>query len=362
MSHLCSMTRRRVLAGFTATVATTSFGAVTAGRHVEAAGGTSTPVILGKGEYRYQVVEKWGELPLGYTYGDTAAVCVDSKDNVYVFTRGAHPVIVFDRNGKFWRSWGEDIDFTNAHGAATGPDDMLYLTDDFGHAVRKCTTEGKVVLTIGTPKKHAPAFSGDPFNRCTHTALSPQGDIYVSDAYANARVHKYSPDGKLVFSWGEPGTDPGQFNLVHNIACDDEGWVYIADRENHRVQVFDSNGKYETQWHNLMRPCGLFVTRGREPIAVIGELGPETVASLTKGVPNLGPRLSVVSAKGETLAHLGTEPIGEGPGQFIAPHGIALDSRGDIYVAEVANTYWPVLFGAKPDHELRSLQKLVRVS
>ena len=215
--------------------------------------------------------------------------------------------------------------------------DMLYLTDDLGHAVRKCTTDGKVALTIGTPKKPAPAFSGDPFNRCTHTALSPQGDIYVSDGYANARVHKYSPDGKLLFSWGEPGTDPGQFNLVHNIACDDEGWVYIADRENHRVQVFDSNGKYETQWHNLMRPCGLFVTRGREPIAVIGELGPETVASLTKGVPNLGPRLSVVSGRGETLAHLGTEPIGEGLGQFIAPHGIALDSRGDIYVAEVAN-------------------------
>jgi hypothetical protein len=93
---------------------------------------------------------------------------------------------------------------------------------------------------------------------------------------------------------------------------------------------------------------------------VIGELGPETVASLTKGVRNLGPRLSVVSAKGETLAHLGTEPIGEG--QFIAPHGVALDSRGDIYVAEVANTYWPILFGTKPDHELRSLQKLVRVS
>src|SRR6185503_19339102 len=72
-----------------------------------------------------------GELPPGYTYGDTAAVCVDSKDNVYVFTRGAHPVIVYDRNGKFLRSWGEDIDFTNAHGAAVGPDDMLYLTDDF---------------------------------------------------------------------------------------------------------------------------------------------------------------------------------------------------------------------------------------
>jgi DNA-binding beta-propeller fold protein YncE len=362
MSHFCSMTRRQLFASFTAAATSASLGAVGAAQSAEPAGGASPSVILGNGEYRYQVVGNWGELPPGYTYGDSAAVCVDSKDNVYVFTRGSHPVIVFDRNGKFLRSWGEDIGFTNAHGAAVGPDDMLYLTDDFGHAVRKCTTDGKVALTIGTPKKSAPAFSGEPFNRCTHTALSPQGDIYVSDGYANARVHKYSPDGKLLFSWGEPGTDPGQFNLVHNIACDDEGWVYVADRENHRVQVFDGNGKYEAQWHNLMRPCGLCVTRGKKPIAVIGELGPETVASLTKGVRNLGPRLSVVSAKGETLAHLGTEPIGEGLGQFIAPHGVALDSRGDIYVAEVANTYWPILFGTKPDHELRSLQKLVRLS
>jgi DNA-binding beta-propeller fold protein YncE len=81
---------------------------------------------------------------------------------------------------------------------------------------------------------------------CTHTALSPRGDIYVSDGYQNARVHKYSPNGKPLFSWGEPGTAAGQFNLVHNIACDDDGWVYVADRENHRVQVFDSNGKYQT--------------------------------------------------------------------------------------------------------------------
>jgi hypothetical protein len=97
-------------------------------RHAAAAGGASAPVILGKGEYRYRVVENWGELPPGYTYGDTAAVCVDSKDNVYVFTRGAHPVVVYDRNGKFLSAWGEDIGFINAHGAAVGPDDVLYLT------------------------------------------------------------------------------------------------------------------------------------------------------------------------------------------------------------------------------------------
>ena len=370
MCQFCGLVRRRFLQAFAAgTAAAASLGlplvARESGPRRVAAIGTARaaePVMLGAGGYRYRVAEGWGELPPGYTYGDCAAVCVDSKDNVYVFTRGAHPVIVFDRDGKFLRSWGEDIGFVNAHGAAIGPDDLLYLTDDFGQTVRKCTSEGKVLMTIGTPKVAAPPFSGQPFNRCTHTALSPAGEIYVSDGYRNAAVHKYSPDGKLLFTWGEPGTGPGQFNLVHNIACDDDGWVYVADRENHRVQVFDGNGKYETQWNNLARPCGLFVTRGKNPVAVIGELGPETVATLTREAPNLGPRVSIVSAKGEVLAHLGSAPLGEAPGQFIAPHGIALDSLGDIYVAEVANTYWPVLFGKKPDHELRSFQKLVRVS
>jgi hypothetical protein len=365
MCQLCSMTRRRFLQGFAAAGATVlgaaALGSATAVLTASRAR-AAEPVILGKGRYRYQVLENWGELPPGVTYGDAAAVCVDSKDNVYVFTRGTHPVIVFDRDGKFLRSWGQDIGFTNAHGACAGPDDLLYLTDDFGHTMRKCTPDGKVLLTIGTPKRPAPAFSGNPFNRCTHTALSPQGEIYVSDGYQNARVHKFSPDGKLLFSWGESGTDPGQFNLVHNIACDDEGWVYVADRENHRVQVFDGKGNYQTQWNNLLRPCGLFVARGRDPLAFVGELGPETIATLTRGVPNLGPRVTILSAKGEILAHLGTQPLGEGLGQFIAPHGIAVDSRGDIYVAEVSNTYWPILFGNKPDHELRSFQKLARLS
>jgi DNA-binding beta-propeller fold protein YncE len=365
MCQLCSMSRRRFLRSFaTGSAAVLGVGALGGGGAILTAGRAraAEPVILGTGQYRYQVLESWGTLPSGMTYGEAAAVCVDSKDNVYVFTRGAHPVIVFDRDGKFLRSWGEDIGFTNAHGASIGPDDLLYLTDDHGHTVRKCTLDGKLLMTIGTPKTPAPRFSGNPFNRCTHTALSPSGDIYVSDGYQNAKVHKYSPDGKLLFSWGEPGTDPGQFNLVHNIACDDEGWVYVADRENHRVQVFDEKGSYHGQWNNLARPCGLFVARGKNPLAFIGELGPETVATLTQGVPNLGPRVSIVSAEGKVLAHLGTQPLGEGPGQFIAPHGIAVDSRGDIYVAEVSRTYWTVLYGKKPDYELRSFQKLVRLS
>ena len=107
-------------------------------------------------------------------------------------------------------------------------------------------------------------MSGDPFNRCTHVAIDPRnGDFYVSDGYGNARVHKYSPDGTHLFSWGASGTDPGCFNIAHNVCTDKDGWVFVADRENHRVQVFDSSGKFETQWVNMARPVASTSTRTR---------------------------------------------------------------------------------------------------
>ena len=220
------------------------------------------PTILGSGEHRYRVVENWAKLPDGWKLTDVASVAVDSKDRIYVFNRGAHPMVVLDREGNFLKSWGEGL-FSRAHGLHIDADDNLYCTDDGDHTVRKCSTDGKVLLTIGIPNKPAPFMSGEPFHRCTHTALSPKGEIYVSDGYGNACVHKFTPDGKLIKTWGEPGSDPGQFNIVHNIATDADGWVYVADRENHRVQVFDGNGKYETQWNNLHRPCALRCCGGK---------------------------------------------------------------------------------------------------
>jgi hypothetical protein len=315
--------------------------------------------VLGSGEFRFSVVEEWAKLPDGWSMPDVAAVAVDSKDRVYLFNRGEHPMIVLDRDGKFLRSWGEGV-FHRAHGLHIGPDESLYCTDDGDHTVRKCTLDGKVLLTIGIPGKPSPYMSGEPFHRCTHTALSPRGDLYVSDGYGNSRVHKYSPDGKLLLSWGEPGTDPGQFNLPHNICSDAEGWVYVADRENHRVQVFDGNGKYETQWNNMHRPCALYMEPQRNPLCYIGELGPGL--AINREVPNLGPRISIVTHKGKLVARLGTPVAGLRADQFIAPHGIAIDSRGDIYVGEVSYTAWPQLY---PDLErprpLRSVRKLVKV-
>lgn len=317
--------------------------------------------ILGSGDYRYRVVEDWAKVPDGWELMDVAAVGVDSKDNVYVFNRGKHPMMVFDVDGNFLRTWGDGL-FACPHGLYIGPDDVLYCTDDGQHTVRTFTPDGKLLMTIGIPGKPAPYMSGEPFYRCTHTALSPDNDIYVSDGYGNACVHKFTPDGKLLKTWGESGSGPGQFNLVHNIVTDDDGWIYVADRENHRVQIFDGEGNYETQWNILHRPCGLFMQRGSSPTCFVGELGPGLRVNLK--APNLGPRVSVVSSKGELLARLGGEDgAGLEVGKFLAPHGIALDSRGDIYVGEVSYTNWKTSFpNDKMPRPVRSLQKLEKVA
>ena len=310
-------------------------------------------------EFLFEVEENWAKLPEGYSFKEIGAVGVDKSDNVYVFNRSEHPMMVFDRSGKFLRSWGEGL-FPRAHGLHMAPDDTVWLTDDGDHTVRQCSLDGRVLLTIGVPGQPSPYMSGTPFHRCTHTALSPKGDLFVSDGYGNARIHKFSPDGKYLKSWGKPGSDPGEFNIVHNIICDEEGWVYVADRENHRIQVFNCDGKFETQWNNLHRPCGLFMTGGKCPHCYVGELGP--VMQVNRNIPNLGPRISILDRDGRRIGRIGGQHAGLGLNEFIAPHGIAVDSHGDMYVGEVAWTMFPLLF---PDREmpsqLRTLRKYKRV-
>jgi DNA-binding beta-propeller fold protein YncE len=317
--------------------------------------------IVGTGDFKYRIVEDWAKLPDGWSFKEVGAVGVDSNDNVYVFNRGDHPMMVFDRDGNFLRSWGEG-EYPRAHGVHMGPDESIYLTDDGGHFVRKCRLDsGKVLLELGVPGKPAPYMSGEPFHRCTHTALSPQGDLlYISDGYGNARIHKYTPDGKLLSSWGEPGTDPGQFNIPHNICCDPDGWIYVADRENHRVQIFDGDGKWETQWNYLHRPNGMCLARGADPLCYIGEGGPS--GEINRDWPNIGPRVSIHTLKGERLAQLGKPHAGILPGQFTSPHGIAVDSRGNIYVGELSGRSWSRFSKDPAPKKRRVIHRLKKVA
>jgi len=303
----------------------------------------------------YEELAHWAKLPEAWTLREVADVVVDSQDRVYVFNRGEHPVMVFERDGSFVESWGEGL-FIRPHGLTLGPDETLYCVDDGGHCIRKCSLDGQVLMTIGTPGEPAPRQSGGPFNQPTKVAFDPNtGDLYVADGYGNARVHKYSADGEHLLSWGEYGTDPGQFNLVHSIATDSEGKVYIADRESHRVQIFDHRGNYLDQWNDLHRPCGLHI---KGDLAYIGQL--PTHLSVNADYPNLGACVSIHDLTGRRLARLGDVRPGEEPGQFTAPHGLAVDSRGDIYVGEVS---WSA-YGTRldPPRTARCLRKLVKVS
>ena len=317
-------------------------------------------VKLGSGEYTYEVSgENWGELPDGWVYREATAVAVDSKDNVYIHNRGGHPVIIFDSNGKFLRSWGEDI-FNTPHGITIGPDDSVYCVDVGDSTVRKLTTDGKLIFTLGDPGNPAPAMSGKPFGRPTHVAIDPRnGNIHVADGYANAHVHKYDPDGNYISTWGESGTDEGQLNIVHNIDIDSNGYIYIGDRENQRVQVFDENGKYENQWVNMSKAAAVYIDkRGASDIVYIGEYF-AGISSNAIGT-DLGPRVSVYQTDGTLLARVGRKSYGDEPGRFYSPHGIAVDSKGDVYVADVAYSEYGRLMD--PPRELRSMQKLVKVS
>ena len=310
-------------------------------------------VTLGGGSLTFEIQEDWGKLPDGWTLKETPDVAVDSKDRVYAFTRGEHSVIVFDRDGTYLSSWGHGI-FGSAHGIYVGPDDSVYCVDNGDHTVRKFSTDGDLLMTLGTRNQPAPRYSGKSFNKPTGIAVSYKtGDLFISDGYGNASVHRYSSEGQHIMSWGSSGIDEGQFVIPHNIAIDKADNVYVADRENHRVQIFDTDGNLQAMWNNIWKPSGIRI--GPDDNVYIAEL---LADFFYNDAPNIGHRVSIYNKDGKLLNRLGHTDAGEELGQFISPHGIGLDSRGDIYVGEVSYT----MMGRHmdPPREMRSLQKLVR--
>ena len=317
-------------------------------------------VSLGKGRHSYKPVTDWAKLPTDIVLGDVAGIAVDNKDRVYLFNRGSNPVVILSQSGDLLSTWGQGI-FANPHGASIGPDQYIYLTDNFDHTVRKFTLDGKLLLEIGTAGVGSGFMSGKPFCKCTHSAVSPSGDIFVSDGYQNACIHKFDPNGRLQKSWGTPGTGPSEFNLPHNICCDGDGWIYVADRENSRIQIFDENGRYEAQINNMHRPSGLAITPGSCPDCIVGELA--SYLKVNRDFPNLGPFVSVFDRQSKLLSRLDAR---QGPwllpGQFISPHSIAYDSIGDLYVGDVVDADWVAVFGdSEKPQQPRRFQKFKRV-
>lgn len=303
------------------------------------------------GGLTYTVVPGWEQLPAGYVHRDVAGVRVDSQDRVYVLTRSDARLIVYTADGEFVKSWGEGL-FTRPHGLAVGSDGSVYIVDDRDHTVRKFTPDGRLLMTLGTPgvpsdtgydpskgstyeKTATINHGGSPFNNPTNIAVAPDGDLYVSDGYGNARVHRFSAQGQLIQSWGEPGIGHGQFHLPHGICVTADGRVLVGDRENDRVQIFTLTGRWLGEWTDLQRPTDVFVDSAG--FVCVSELCRWPGAtSFTRGpvTTHLPGRVSVLDANGSVVARWGGGDRAT-PGCLFAPHAVCVDSRGDLYVGEV---------------------------
>ena len=228
--------------------------------------------VVGTDPYKYEVVDNWGKLPTGWSFGRITGVTVDSQDRVYICQQLENPpVLVFDREGNYLDSWGTGF-IVEPHTMYMGPNDVIYLADRGAHVAMKLTLAGEVLLELGN--RGQPSDTGcnedegevlraaGPFNRPTRLSPSPRGDLYVSDGYRNSRVHRFSAEGNLISSWGEPGnTAPGEFYSPHSLWVNKEGLVYVCDRKNNRIQIFSSTGEFVAQWTDVQLPTDLHIDR-----------------------------------------------------------------------------------------------------
>ncbi len=320
-------------------------------------------MLLNSGRHTYETVDEWPrKADIGALVEGITDIAVDSKDRLWALTRGPVPVVVFDHNGKLLNSWGKEYfgptsaltgvpgGFTSfTHGICIGPDGSVWVTDCGYHTVSKFTPEGKLLMQLGTkgkpsdtgfpgwPNIRIPGITregvrkllmdaflkktkpGKPFNMPDAVCVLPSGEFYVADGYGNTRVHKFDAKGNLLFSWGELGTGPGQFMVVHSVTVDRRGRVWIADRENNRIQVFDADGKFLFQLKDLDSPGHIFIDK--EETVFITEF--------------FARRLAIFTIDGKLLARWQDQDPKINK-EFQSPHSNAMDSKGNLYLANSA--------------------------
>ncbi len=264
------------------------------------------------------VVPNWAKLPKGWNFGQTSGVAVDKDDNVWVFNRGAHPIVQFDKNGNFLQEFKES-QIVSSHGIKVDPEGNIWAVDVKGHQVLKFNPAGRLLMLLGGMRP-GDNDAKEGFNEPTGISFTAAGDFFVSDGYKNTRVVMYSRDGVYLRHWGKPGTGDGEFNLVHDVCLDAAGRVYVADRSNSRVQIFDAQGRYLSKWTDAGQPWGLAYSARDNAIYM---------------ADGLNDRVVKLNLDGQILGVLGAH--GKIPGKFDFAHHIAVDSEGALYVAEIRN-------------------------
>lgn len=282
----------------------------------------------------YEVDAGWLLHTRDRSWGAVSGLAIDGGGRVWVFHRGATPVEVFTPEGVLVNSWGKG-EFQEPHQIRIDPKGSVWLVDSGLHVVRRYSDQGKLEQTLGV----AGVAGADKthFDRPTDLAVTPEGDLYVADGYGNNRVVHFDAQGRYVGEWGGLGVGQGQFSLPHAIALDSHGRLYVADRNNARVQIFDLAGRFLDEWRDLITPWHIVVAPG-DQIVVCGsspmrwrKIG---ILGLPLGVPPKDQIVMVFNPEGR-VERVATFPIGKGNGELEWVHGMAVDGAGDLYLGDI---------------------------
>ncbi len=294
----------------------------------------------------YRTVEDHFKLPEGRVWGQVPTVDLDSKGHLWVLDRCAgtgcvgrteDPVLEFDASGKLLKSFGSGM-FVFPHGIFVDKEDNIWTTDGQGNGgkgqqVIKFNQDGKILMTLG--KAGVAGEGPDTFNKPSDVAIASNGDIFVADGHggddSNARIVKFSKDGKFIQAWGKKGTGPGEFDAPHSLAFDSKGRLFVADRGNNRIQIFDQNGKLLDQWKQFGRPTGVFIDK--HDVLYVADSDSDSLRN-----PGWKRGIRIGSAKdGKVKYFIPYEGPDPKPGSNGPPaEGVAADAQGNVYGAEVA--------------------------
>ena len=271
----------------------------------------------------YRPVPHGLQIPDGIEMGAPSSVAWTASNRLIVFNRGPNPLMEFHADGRFSRSWGQG-QYLRPHGMRIDSQGNIWTTDVNGHTVTKMNPAGSVLLTLGVKEQAGDwdeASDTRLLNEPTDLSFGAAGEIFVLVGHGRGkpRVLKFDSSGTLLTSWGESGTEPGQFDTPHSIVVDDDGFVYVADRQNRRVQIFDSNGVYTKEWAYKGLPCGLYLTPDQQLYMVSGFAGE---------ILKLDENGRAIGATGQP---------GKGLGEFGEAHYMTIGPQGEIHVADTVS-------------------------